>query len=1384
MLKPFGKNGGGRSATEGDAGQLTRPVEIFGLSPESPKNIIVSSHYSLLSFFPLTLYHLFHPRKSFANFYFLCIGFLQLVPAISITNGLPTLWGPLALIVLVDLVLMANEDIARHKADRLVNGQEVTILRATGGGGGGGGSGASAGTELGGSVSAAEWLDGTWADVREGDVVRVDSHEAFPADLLLLRSSTGRECWVNTKPLDGETDMKLRLAPKVFESLLMDVDVGTDEGEAAAARALPALLRGKVLCEQPNNKINDTSAEVRLAGVPPALASEDNVLLRGCQLRNTDWILGLVLACGPDSKVGFRQGEPMNPSKPVLSDSVVNLNLLRQALLLVPLCLLGSTVNAIIIGNYDDGQPWYRETEARGFGQWFLNSLSYFLLCYSLIPISFYVTRNIIFSFGRYFMSHDLTMYDEEQDEPARVRTMVLLEQLGQVSHIFSDKTGTLTSNRMEFRRAVFGGVAYGCGDTAISRSLGKANDAPRRAAPLPPYAGTTAATRAFVSFEEAESDASIWDVLSADDADGAALRECLVALAVNHSVMLEQVGDAQIPSASSPDELAFVAAAEHFGLHFEARQTARGVVVLHDKARGERHEVQLLEAIAYSSDRKRMSVVVRLPPALVASIGGGCADRIYCKGADSVLFERLAPVAAAAKGQYGSQEALSDLLGEWAEVALRTLVWAKRELPELDEWRAKYREAFNNPSEVAAYKSGDPCLITELQEQLESGLTLQGATAIEDKLQDGVPEILADLREAGTKIWMLTGDKVGTAKNIACACNILPQEADVLEITTETFPVLADVKTTKLLEVQQTLEASRPMPTRLARLGARLGVRSKLPRLPHEELHKQTAALDGEFPGLLEVRHALIAFQKKLSDQMKSEVSRLTASVNQANDQVAPDGNDVPCMVIDEKGIEYCATVCGEVLTAVSNSCRAVVACRARKDQKAQMLNMIKFGVPGSCCLAIGDGANDVAMIKAGHIGVGIIGKEGMEAVNNSDFAIGQFRFLRGLLLVHGRQNYRRYATFCYFMFYQSSTMVFSLFLYSLLCEASGALLYPYFIFDFFTVFYTPLALIVFSVSDQDVSKEESAHTPHLYSASIQRVYLTSSGFARWLSEAFYLAVLLAYLPAAAYGWPEKTHMGEHEDPAWSALSFTAYNAMVIVVLSRLALEVHSWTVLEVACWTLSILALVVTNLMFSYWYPVPFPTVPDSQWGEFNNILAIMYSQPAFWLCLVLIVFLALAPALILDWLHVDPTSPLRNALKAVASTRAAQALRRRTTEMQEVNEAWLSIPSAKQSAASRPNGEANVGEGGGRSVGGASAADAELGRGSSSKPVEYRPSLRPMSEVPVESKKTSFLRGKRKNKQRGFTFSQNDQSAKHVLGLATNEPKDLKAKHRPGR
>ena len=266
----------------------------------------------------------------------------------------------------------------------------------------------------------------------------------------------------------------------------------------------------------------------------------------------------------------------------------------------------------------------------------------------------------------------------------------------------------------------------------------------------------------------------------------------------------------------------------------------------------------------------------------------------------------------------------------------------------------------------------------------------------------------------------MLTGDKVGTAKNIATACNILPADAQTLEVTCETFPVLADVKTASLLATQRALEAAaaaspskRPAPSPfswarklilwshdLADADAATARSAYL-----DALTRHTAALDKEHPDLTQVRAAL---QQRL-EEMSTALSSGAGPGGQGAGQF--------CLVLDEKAIEYCGLLCKEVLAVVGNGSRSVVACRARKDQKAQLLNLIRESVPSSCCLAIGDGANDVAMIKAGHVGVGIIGKEGMQAVNNSDFAIGQFRFLRHLLFVHGRFAYKRTALFCYYM-------------------------------------------------------------------------------------------------------------------------------------------------------------------------------------------------------------------------------------------------------------------------------------------------------------------------------------------------------------------------------
>ena len=329
-------------------------------------------------------------------------------------------------------------------------------------------------------------------------------------------------------------------------------------------------------------------------------------------------------------------------------------------------------------------------------------------------------------------------MYDSATDERCRVRSMALADELGQVTHIFSDKTGTLTSNHMEFRRCIIGGVAYGCGETAISRALRKASgQAPLRVShePLPAFASCKAGVAEFINFQEEEGVPSLLRSVTQPDTHGCRARELMVVMAVNHTVLLEDGKDGRVDlCASSPDEQAFVAAAEYFGFEFIERMPEAGLVKVHDKHTGLHHTVEVLEVFPYESSRKRMSVIVRLPPRLVEVCGGGCDVRLYCKGADSVLLGLLAP--GSAQSDDASMEALDALLGEWADAALRTLVWARRELPQFEQWNQRYKAAMGDPEEVRKLKAGEPNEILRLQAELECELELQGATAIEDKLQ------------------------------------------------------------------------------------------------------------------------------------------------------------------------------------------------------------------------------------------------------------------------------------------------------------------------------------------------------------------------------------------------------------------------------------------------------------------------------------------------------------------------------------------------------------------------------------------------------------------------------------------------------------------------
>ena len=367
----------------------------------------------------------------------------------------------------------------------------------------------------------------------------------------------------------------------------------------------------------------------------------------------------------------------------------------------------------------------------------------------------------------------------------------------------------------------------------------------------------------------------------------------------------VEETGEIRL-SASSPDDEALVCGAKFFGFEFVDRTEGLAVIRL---SNGDLKQYQIIEMIEFNSDRKRMSVVVEVEGTL----------QLFCKGADTVMVDRLA----------WSEEALlkttSDHMTAYAKEGLRTLMICRKTLDPkwFHPWHEKFKAASADLTQIEAKMLGKPNTIDDLAERLEKNLKLVGASAIEDKLQDGVPECIADLSKAGIKIWVLTGDKVETAINIAVACNLLQPEEYMDQII-----------------------------------------------------------IDG----------GSYKTSTKLKDKLMDAIQEYDEDVREAGGD--PNNVKPRALVIDGPALMIAMDPSVKLyLLRFTQCCKAVVGCRVSPDQKRQMVEMVKNGITGVKTLAIGDGANDVAMIQAAHVGIGISGQEGMQAVNASDYAVAQFK-------------------------------------------------------------------------------------------------------------------------------------------------------------------------------------------------------------------------------------------------------------------------------------------------------------------------------------------------------------------------------------------------------
>ena len=890
-------------------------------------------------------------------------------------------------------------------------------------------------------------------------------------------------------------------------------------------------LDGKIEMEHPNKLIDSFTGVVELNEFGRESILPGNIILRGCVLRNTDWIVGCILNTGHDTKI--MMSATKTPSKSSNIEVMSSLEVLRMMGLLTGVCVVGALGTVIWNAVHNYYGHWYNyygrddttdpEDERVHFiAEFFIQFFYFFLLHATFIPVSLYVSMTFARFFQSYFMNTDLEMYYEKTDRPSDVRTMTLNEELGQISHVFSDKTGTLTCNIMDFRKMCVNGKSYGLGITEIGKASWKLQGREIPPEVLQGEDRAKAASVPHVSFYD--------ESYERDMKAGGIQKDCIQkffrVLALCHDTIPERIDGKIKLSASNPDDEALVSAATYFGFEFQDRHKKMAIVKNHES--GENEDYEVLCTIGFTSKRKRMSVIVRNPDGQI---------QMLIKGADTVMIPRLH------SGQDDIFNETDVIMSQYAQEGLRCLLVGFKNIPEdyFQKWHKNYDDVSTNLDELDKRKKGEPNLIEHAEEDIEREFTLIGCTAIEDKLQDGVPETIASIAKAGVNIWVLTGDKEETAINIAVACNlVLPKEF-----------------------MKQIIVNMKTCPDRASMLS-----------LFKKEMQECESELSRE--NKLEMPRALIIDGPAMIDVMADETLK-------------------------------------DMLLEFSKQCQAVVGCRVSPDQKREMVHLIKYGVPGVRTLSIGDGANDVAMIQEAHIGVGIRGEEGLQAVNSSDYAIAQFRFLKPLLLKHGRNNYNRMSKLVIYMFYKNVLMSMCNFWFAWLNGFSGQKMYTEVAVQFYNLAYTSIPILIVAIYDYDLAPEIVYSYPELYLNGVKNMEFNITLFWGNISNSVVESVMLALIPLFALN---NTLDGGVLHTFWQTGALT-YTTVICVANIRVAFLTERWYFFHVfflfasvAAWFLSATIVSIAN-----W------TLIDDNlayYGMWHKLLR----EDTFWLTLFLLI------------------------------------------------------------------------------------------------------------------------------------------------------------------
>ncbi|PAV57743.1 hypothetical protein WR25_07383 [Diploscapter pachys] len=1080
-----------------------------------------------------------------------------------------------------------------------------------------------------------------WQNIVVGDFVHLSHDEIIPADILLLRSSDSNGiCYVETSNLDGETNLKQRNAIRAM---------GKYHNSNVPQDFKPDCFKYKVVCENPTTDVYKFEGHLEaVEGGPPlprefAILAKENVLLRGCMVKNTDFVEGIVLYAGPDTKAMLNNSGPRYKRSTL--EKLANIDIIWCVVILLALCVTGAVLtNVWLHGFYDPYDvPYFtwenHATNGESDGKYRLNItkeaiwnfFSYIIVLQVLIPISLYVSIEFIKVGQIWFMSQDKNMYYEKVDKRLQCRALNIPEELGQIQYVMSDKTGTLTENQMVFRCCSLTGKNFGgrCVTDESSNSLSASNSTTNslsttnsNSAKPRPSRDRALETLLNNAVRKGEVDNPIFaffitmaicntvvvnakpheDLMddegivaeqrddgegntTEDNSNGGRQRTANASLNVKflEEVEEEPSSERAIERKSSRESIELIEFGEDeksSADENDSEKATKGTKEEPEEIKEPKEETEKTakesKSILHRNSLLSLGPFTRLK-------GLGLNDLVpFRRSTDKRQSQSSSIEAPPLQSFYDSESpdelALVEAAREYGVRLLRrrfdeVVIYLRatgtsmkfkvlHTLPfdadrkrmsvvvrdsENRAWRAQQEEA-----EFDSHHREN--LLVECTLKAEQELELLGVTAIEDRLQDGVPETIHSLRAAGIKVWLLTGDKVETAVNIAYSSRLFSSSMDLLN------------------------------------LGAN-GIRG-------------------------------------ISDLLDEHLKRLARATEITEE--AQFG-----LVLNAAIIDYCLDPHNEErFVRLLKGCQSVLCCRATPIQKATLVKLAKDKLNGKV-LAIGDGANDVSMIQGADVGVGLSGQEGMQAVMASDFALARFRFLTHLLLVQGHWCYYRLAETILYFFYKNAMFVFVIFWYQIFNGFSAQVPIDPLYLMVYNLLFTSVPSLLYGCLDQDASADVLLEYPALYEQGrLGKKY-------RWYS--FWLNMVDALWQSAVVYWIAHFTYWDSACDLWT-FGMVMITQLLLVNTCHLALLVKYWTWPMFWSMALSVGGFFLAALLYNGFVS------PSWTWTGAKDPPVMIAQQSLtdlrFWLVIIISIVLSLIPRCM--WIAITNTIAPSRTLK----------------------------------------------------------------------------------------------------------------------------------------